>query len=178
MRARTVAFGALGALVVAVAGAGVAAGQDFKQFASGAGRYKVMFPGDVKTETTDVQAGKDTLKLTIDSVELKGDTVFLVSYIDATEEVGKQPAGPRLDKVRDGNKGPNGKVVEEKEVTVPLGEAKHPGRDLLIETPGGYLRNRAVIVGPRLYQVMIQGTKEVVTSPSADKFINSFELTK
>lgn len=178
MRARMVALGGLVAAVAALAGAGAAAGQEFKQFASGAGRYKVVFPGDVKSQTTDVQAGKDTLKLTIDSVELRGDTVFLVSYIDATEEVGKQPAGPRLDKVRDGNKGAAGKVVEEKEVTVALGEEKFPGRDLLIETPNGFIRNRAVIVGRRLYQVMVQGTKEVVTSPSADKFIASFELTK
>jgi len=164
------------AVVGLVVCAGVAAGQDFKQYASGAGRYKVMFPGDVKTETTDIQAGKDTLKLTLDSVELKGDTVFMVSYVDASDEVAKKPAGPRLDKVRDGNKGPNGKVLEDKDVMV--GMEKYPGRDLLIETPSGYLRNRVVIAGNRLYQVMIQGTKEVVTSPSADKFIASFEITK
>jgi hypothetical protein len=156
--------------------ASLAMSQDFKQYASGAGRYKVMFPGDVKTETTDIQAGKDTLKLTLDSVELKGDTVFMVSYVDATDEVAKKPAGPRLDKVRDGNKGPNGKVHEDKQIEV--GMEKYPGRDLLIETPNGYLRNRAVIAGNRLYQVMIQGTKEIVTSPSADKFLASFEITK
>ena len=171
MRARMFALVGL-----TVAFAGVAAGQDFKQYASGAGRYKVLFPGEVKSETTDIQAGKDTLKLTLDMVELKGDTVFMVSHVDATDEVAKKPAGPRLEKVRDGNKGPAGKVIEDKEITV--GEEKYPGRDLLIETPGGYLRNRVVIAGNRLYQVMIQGSKEVVTSPSADKFIASFEITK
>lgn len=165
---------ALVGLVVAVAG--VAAGQDFKPHASADGRYKALFPGEVKSETTDIQAGKDTLKLVLDMVELKGDTVFMVSYVDAADEVAKQPAGGRLDKVRDGNKGPNGKVLEDKDVTV--GTQKYPGRDLLLETPNGYIRNRAVIAGNRLYQVMIQGTKEVVTSPSADKFIASFEITK
>lgn len=176
MRARMVALAALGAAAVVVVGVGVAAGQDFKQYASGDGRYKVMFPGDVKTQTTDIQAGKDTLKLTVDSVELKGDTVFMVSYIDASDEVAKKPAGPRLDKVRDGNKGEGGKVLDDKEVA--LGVDKHPGRDLLIETPNGFLRNRAVIAGNRLYQVMVQGSKDVVTSASADKFIESFEITK
>ena len=170
MRTRIVALAALAAAVA------VASGQDFKQYASGAGKYKAMFPGIVKTETTDIQAGKDTLKLTLDSVELKGDTVFMVSYVDAADDVAKKPAGPRLDKVRDGNKGAAGKVIEDKEIT--LGEEKYPGRDILIETPGGYIRNRAVIAGNRLYQVMIQGSKDVVTSPSADKFINSFEITK
>jgi hypothetical protein len=154
----------------------LSSGQDFKQYASGTGKYKVLFPGAVKSETTDIQAGKETLKLTLDMVELKGDTVFLVSYVDSSDEVAKKPAGPRLDKVRDGNKGPNGKVIEEKEITV--GMEKYPGRDLVIETPNGYLRNRVVIAGKRLYQVMVQGTKEIVTSPSADKFITSFEITK
>ena len=170
MRTRIVTFAAL---VMLTAGA---SGQEFKQYASGAGRYKILFPGDVKTETTDVQAGKDTLKLTLDSVELKGDTTFMVSYIDASDEVAKKPAGPRLDKVRDGNKGASGKVIEDKSIEV--GTEKFPGRDILIETPGGYVRNRAVIAGNRLYQVMVQGSKDVVNSPSADKFISSFEITK
>jgi hypothetical protein len=165
---------ALAGLVVAFAG--VAAGQDFKPHASAGGRYKALFPGEVRSETTDIKAGKQTLKLTLDMVELKGDTVFMVSYVDATDEVAKQPAEPRLDKVRDGNKGANGKVLEDKGVTI--GAEKFPGRDVLIETPGGYIRNRVVIAGNRLYQVMIQGTKDVVTSPSADKFIASFEITK
>lgn len=170
MRTRIVALVALVLLGVS------ASGQDFKPYASGAGKYKAEFPGAVKTETTDIMAGKDTLKLTLDSVELKGDTVFMVSYVDASDEVAKKPAAMRLDKVRDGNKGPSGKVLEDK--AIELGTDKHPGRDILIETPGGYIRNRAVIAGNRLYQVMIQGSKDVVTSPSADKFINSFEITK
>ncbi|MCS6865082.1 MAG: hypothetical protein RMJ56_11940 [Gemmataceae bacterium] len=167
-----------GVVVGVVVAAGIASGQEFQWFASAAGKYKVLFPGAVKSEVREISAGKETLRLYLDSVELKGDTVFLVSYVDASEEVAKKPAGPRLDKVRDGNKGERGQVIEEKDITLSLGSEKFPGRDLLIETPQGYLRNRVVIVGRRLYQVMVQGTKEVVTSSAADKFINSFELTK
>ncbi|MDY3553645.1 hypothetical protein R5W24_002748 [Gemmata sp. JC717] len=173
MRARTFA---LMALLLALPLA--AHGQDFKPFASSDGRYKIQFPGTPKTATTDVASGKDTLKLTIDSVELKGDISFAVSHIDASEEVSKRPPGPRLEKVRDAVKGENGKVLEDKEVTLSLGDAKFTGRDVVLETPNGFLRNRMVIVERRLYQVMVQGSKEVVTSETADKFINSFELTK
>ncbi len=173
MRARTFALVAFLAASPLVAHA-----QDFKQYASADGKYKVLFPGAVKTETTDVQAGKDTLKLTIDSVELKGDTTFVVSYIDASDEVAKKPAGPRLEKVRDGNKGEKGTVLDDKEITIAVGDEKFSGRDVLIETPTGFIRNRMVIVGKRLYQVVVQGSKEVVTSSSADKFITSFEITK
>jgi len=170
MRARIVIL--LGLFVVG----GVVSAQEFKPYASGAGRYKILFPGAVKTETNDITSGKDTLKLTLDVVELKGDTVFMVSYVDASDEVAKKPAGPRLDKVRDGNKGESGKVIEEKDIT--LGMEKYQGRDLLIETPSGFIRNRVVIADKRLYQVMVFGNKDVVTSASADKFIASFEITK
>ena len=173
MRARTFAL-----LALLTATALTARGQDFKPYASADGKYTILFPGAVKSQTTDIEAGKDTLKLTLDTVELKGDITFLVSYVDTTDAVAKTPAGPRLEKVRDGNKGLKGTVLDDKEITVARGDEKFPGRDVLIETPAGFIRNRMVIVDKRLYQVMVQGSKEVVTSPSADKFIASFELTK
>jgi hypothetical protein len=116
------------------------------------------------------------LKVTVDSVELRGNTSFLVTYVDAPPEVAKLPPGPRIDKVRDANKGDRGKVLEEKELS--LGTEKYPARDVLIQTPAGCLRNRIVIAGPRLYQVMIRGEKDVVTSDSATRFLASFEVTK
>jgi hypothetical protein len=171
MRARTFA------LVMLVVCLGTSAAQvEFKQYASTDGRYKVLFPGPVTTDTVNVPSGKDQLKVTIDSVELRGGTSFLVTYVDAPGDVAKQPAGPRIDKVRDANKGEKGKVVEDKELTV--GSEKYPARDVLIQTPDGYLRNRIVIAGPRLYQVMIRGEKDVVTSASSDQYLASFEVTK
>jgi hypothetical protein len=156
---------------------GVARAQiEFQQYASTDGRFKVLFPGPVKTDTVEVPSGKDKLKVTIDSVELRGGTAFLVTYVDAAPEVANSPAAPRIDKVRDANKGRGGKVLEDKEIA--LGMEKYPARDVLIQTPAGYLRNRIVIAGPRLYQVMVRGAKDVVTSPSADKFLASFEVTK
>jgi hypothetical protein len=174
MRARMVAV--LGAVVVLVAGAAGAQGPEFKPYASTDGRYKVLFPGPVKTDTVEVKAEQGNVTVTIDTVELRAGISFLVSYVDAADEVAQQPAGPRFDKVRDAIKGADGKVIEDKELT--LGVEKHPARDVLIEKPSGCIRNRIVIAGNRLYQVMIQGPKEVVTSPSADRFLASFEVTK
>ncbi len=172
---RVWSFAAIG--LVAALGGSLAAQPEFKTFASAAGRYKVLLPGAVKSDSIDVKSGEKTmLKLFVDSVELRAGTSFAVTYIDVTEATAKQPTATWLDKVRDGNKGTTGKVLEDKELT--LGTEKYPGRDLLIETPGGFLRNRVVIAGRRLYQVMIQGPKEVVTSPSADRFLASFEVTK
>jgi hypothetical protein len=166
------------AMVVLFAALGTTAAQvEFKQFASKDGRYKVLFPGPVTTEIEEIESGKDTLKVTIDSVELRGGTAFMVTYVDAPADVAKMPAGPRMDKVRDANKGEKGKVLEEKDLM--LGSEKHPARDVLIQTPEGFMRNRIVIAGARLYQVMVRDEKkEIVTSASADKFLTSFEVTK
>jgi hypothetical protein len=149
---------------------------DFKLYASTDGRFKVQFPGPVTTDVVEVPSGKDKLKITTDSVELRGGTAFLVTYVDAPPEVANAAAGPRIDKVRDANKGERGKVLQEKELTI--GMEKYPARDVLIQTQDGYLRNRIVIAGPRLYQVMIRGARDVVTSASADMFLASFEVTK
>jgi len=176
MRTRTFA------LVGLLAGIGVAAHArpapdiTYLPFASSDGRYKVLFPGPVKTETTDVKAGTGTLKLTLDSVQPTEGVIFMVTYLDTPDDVAKAPPGPRLDKIRDGNKGTDGKLLSEKEITV--GVEKYPGRDLLIEKPAAVIRNRVVIAGNRLYQVMIQGPKELVTSKTADRFFDSFEVTK
>ncbi|MCX8138834.1 MAG: hypothetical protein N3E46_04045 [Gemmataceae bacterium] len=152
---------------------------EFLPFASGTGRYKTIFPGPVKTEEVEIPGnGKtgDKIKVVIDSVELRGGTLFLVSYADAPPEVAQQPTASRMDKVRDAVKGPRGKILEEKELTI--GYEKYPARDLLIETPEGFLRHRIVIAGARLYQISVRGSREVVTSPSADHFIQAFEVTR
>jgi hypothetical protein len=175
MRARTFA---LVTLVAAVALSARAADPpvEYRQFASSAGRYKVLFPGAVKSETTDVKTPAGDRKLTLDTVEVSEALVFLVTYIDTPDDVAKAPAGPRLEKVRDATKGTDGKVLADKEVAV--GADKHPGRDVLIEKPAAVLRVRIVIAGNRLYQVMIQGPKEFVTAKDADRFFDSFEITR
>jgi hypothetical protein len=149
---------------------------EYRPFASSAGRYKVLFPGPVKTETTDVKTELGDLKLTLDSVDLAPDVTFLVTFIDFPASGATVEPGRRLDRVRDGNKGPSGKLVSEREMAV--GVEKHPGREVLIEKPQAFLRNRIVIAGNRLYQVMIQGPREFVTSPAADRFFDSFEVTR
>lgn len=164
--------------VVLVAGAAAAAADpapEFKPFASAAGRYKVLFPGAVKTETTEVKTPAGPANLTLDTV-VYGGVTFLVSHVDVSEAATKLPPGPRLDKVRDAHKGTDGRVLADKELTV--GDEKYPARDVLVEKPGGALRARVVIAGNRLYQVMAQGPRELVGGESVDRFFASFEVTK
>jgi len=154
----------------------ISAQVEFKLYASSVGRYKVDFPGPVKSETFDVKMDKTDLKITADSVELRAGTSFLVTYVDTPEEVAKLPVGQRFDKVRDAIKGDKGQVLEDKELKI--GVEEHAARDVLIEHADMCIRNRIVIAGSRLYQVIVQGSKDVVTSASADRFLASFEVTK
>jgi hypothetical protein len=174
MRTRTFA---LIALAAGLSTAALAADKpEYKQFASADGRYKVLFPGPVKTETKELKADRHTLKLTIDSVEFGADALYCVTFIDYPEEVTKADPVKRLDKVRDGNKGPNGKLLSEK--AVEFGPEKYPGREVLIEKPDGVIRNRIILAGPRMYQVMIEGPRAFVTSPDAERFFDSFQVTR
>ena len=175
MRAQMFALGTL------VAGCGLFAHAadpvlDYKLYATGEGRYKVLFPGAVRTETTEVKTPTGTRKLTLDTVQVADGVIFMVTFVDVSDDVAKAPIGPRLDKVRDGNVGTNGKLLSEKSVEVGL--EKFPARDLLIEKPDTFVRARIVAAGNRLYQVMIQGPKDFVTSKESDRFYESFEVTK
>lgn len=174
MRTRTFA---LLALAAGLGTAGLAADRpEYKQFASAAGRYKVLFPGAVKTETQDLKSELGPLKLTIDSVEFGDDAIFCVTFLDYPEAATTGDPVKRLDKIRDGNKGAKGKVLSEKAVTI--GPEKFPAREVLIEKPDAVVRNRIVLAGPRMYQVMIEGPKAFVTSADADRFFDSFQVTR
>jgi hypothetical protein len=174
MRSRTLPLAILALALLAVGAQ--PPGAEFLPFASATGRYKTIFPGGVKTETTEIKTDAGPRTLTFDTVVLAGDVRFMVTYVDPPEDVTKLPPGPRLDRVRDAVKGTDGKLVSEKDVVV--GAEKHPGREVLIEKPFYAVRNRVVLAGPRLYQVLVQGPKEVVTSRDADRFLDAFEITK
>jgi hypothetical protein len=175
MRTRTFALVALAAGLCLPAAAQPPK-PEYKPFASAAGRYKVLFPGPVKTDTREVKTDYGTLTINLDTVELPGDVMFVVTHLEYPDAAPKLEPAKRLDKVRDGNKGTDGKVLTEKELTV--GPDKHPAREVVIEKPNAVIRNRIVVAGSRLYQVMIQGPKDYVTGADADRFFDSFEVTR
>jgi hypothetical protein len=72
--------------------------------------------------------------------------------------------------------GVNGKLVSSKETK--LGD--YPGREFEVELLGGkaILRGRVFLVDQRLYQVMAIAPADVADSPSIERFLDSFRLTK
>jgi hypothetical protein len=56
---------------------------------------------------------------------------------------------------------------------------RYPGRELVSEAPGskGIIHDRMYLVGNRLYQVVITGSKWWVESDTSKKVLDSFQLT-
>src|SRR4051794_36223563 len=113
MRTRTFALAALAA-GLCLSAAAQPPKPEYKPFASSAGRYKVLFPGPVKTDTREVKTDHASLTITLDTVELPGDVMFVVTHLEYPATAPKLEPAKRLDKVRDGNKGTDGKVLAEK----------------------------------------------------------------
>jgi len=54
-------------------------------------------------------------------------------------------------------------------------QGEFPGRDVLIKLPGeDYSRMQLYVVAGRHYQLIVEGSKEMVTSKLADEFFDSF----
>jgi hypothetical protein len=161
----------LAALALIVPGA---AGAD--PFESKDGRYKVTFPNAPTESNKDVETAAGKLQLHIAALEVKKDLAFMVIWNDYPEAVAKEQAQAVLERVRDGSKGPDGKVVDDKEIAL----GKVPGRDFVLDKGDNhYYRSRSYLSSNRLYQVIISGVKkDSVGSKEAEAFLDSFEIGK
>ena len=145
-------------------------------FQSDAGRYAAAFPGKPRTETKELSTGpgRRAVPVTTDKVDDPSGAVFAVTVADYPESFRDVTPKAVLDGVRDGLKGPDGKLLTDGELTV--GEAKHPGRELVIEAGRNLIRARVYLVGTRLYQVTVTGPKGEAGGRRGDEFLKSFEL--
>jgi hypothetical protein len=149
------------------------AGPGWKEFAPKDGRFRVLMPGTPKREKQDTESDFGKGVLVMHTVE-RGGLIYGANYCDFPAAIKKAPADKVLDSSRDGCvDNLNGKLLLDKKVK--LGE--HPGREVRVGVEGGRVfRARVYLVGRRLYQVVVFGPGEKVTSKEADKFLDSFKL--
>ncbi len=138
------------------------------------GKFKVRFPGTPResdartknrpTKVYSVEGGQFACKVMVTEMPELGT---------AKEEEREKS----LDFSRDALlKSLNGKLVSEKTIRL---DNKHPGRELLIETPATKLhwRWRVYCTQADLYEVVIAGrSAEAVKSREAEAFLDSFRL--
>jgi hypothetical protein len=147
---------------------------------SEAGRFKVRLPGKPKAEAKELALGTGGQSVTITTERADGprDTVFAVTYADYPESYRQVPAKAILDGVRDGLKGTDGKVTEDKVVFLGDSADKLPGREFRVVAGSRTIRARVFLKGTRLYQVMATGVGDRLPTKLVDDFFDSFELTK
>jgi hypothetical protein len=163
---------ACGLFAVAVSGA------DFQTYKFAAGRFQAAFPGKPKLQNQPTRVGLTGKNW---SVEL-ADRAYAVIYCDLPDFLLNEPDAKiqqRLDSAVRGIVNVSGGTVT-KQSRVWL-NGKHPGRDFQINMTRpkvGVVRGQMYLVGSRLYQVLLIGTSAAATSADADRFLNSFALTK
>jgi hypothetical protein len=165
-------------LGIVISGVSSASADD--KFTSKDGKFAVLFPKDKQPmeSVKDVDTTGGKLKLTIFAAEVKKDVAYIVIWNDYPDAVAKEQPQDVLARVREGSKGPDGKVIEDKELT--LGPNKVPGRDYLLDKGDNhFFRSRTYLNGARLYQVIVSATKkDELTSKDAEAFLDSFEIAK
>jgi hypothetical protein len=165
-------------LATALAVATLAAAQEsprpeWREYKSAEGRFKVSLPGEVKAMEKKTSGGPVSKMAVV--VVAPGRTLS-VSYFDVESVPTPREAKQALAQISQGLKGKDGKILSDTEAT--FGPDKLPSRDVLVEGPKSHTRNRTVIAGRRVYQVLAVGPKEFVTSKDVDKVFDSFETTK
>ena len=136
--------------------------------------YVVAYPAkakSVETKTLATAIGNQTLFSERCS---KNDVYYTVSYTDYPEAYGQVSADTILDGIRDGMKGPDGKVAQDEKLKFEGGE----GRLMRITAGKNEIRAKAILMKRRLYLVEVCGTTESMKTADPEKFLGSFEPTK
>ena len=147
--------------------------------------------GDAPWKEYTWKEGKCTLLLPRMPAEMKnrlqvlhGEGIYLAHFHDTPdlakaekEEDRRELVKKALSQMRETLlKAQPGKLLREKALTL---EGGHPGLELEIDRGAlGVYRVRMYQVGPRFYQLILNGPRALTSSKDAEKFLGSLKLTK
>ena len=147
----------------------------FKDFTSNVSGFKVQLPSPPKKDT-QTAAGVDVKTYTVQ----ENDGAYVVAVAEIPIPAGESAAKieARLDGARDGMvRNIHAKLKSSSRITL---NGRYPGREVQATLPNkkGIVRAKIFIVDQRLYQVLVIGTTSWATSDDANRFLNSFALTR
>ncbi|MBL8824323.1 MAG: hypothetical protein JNJ77_17180 [Planctomycetia bacterium] len=149
----------------------------FQKHQSKEGKYKVEFPGKPMTQNQKANTELGEITIVLDVVAIGQNMAFIVSYNDYPEAITNADPITVLNGVRDGNKGKDGEIIEDRADV--FGPDKIPCKRVYIKKPNDlYMKNLMIMKGTRLYQVMVVAKKPAIESDAINKYYKSFELTK
>jgi len=165
-------------VLLASANAAISA-QDGKPYESKAGKYKVTFPDTPMTSSKKADDGE----LNVASAAFKGGG-FMIIYTDLNADKLKE-VKPK-DILMGGEKGlvENFKPKITSSKDIEFGKQKFPARQiegeafLAEEGISINLRLTLILADNRLYQVFVFGPKDLPKAKEAEKFFDTFEITK
>jgi len=152
---------------------------EWTKFTSAEAGFTASFPSNPKEMKVAQKTPLGDVNVHVVAAEVPGKQGgYMVVYLELPEAVSKQAGASDLilDTIPQQVKAtaPNAAVRGEiKKVT----QDGYPGREFNLEVPGqGGALVRAYLVKSRMYQVMVTGSKEMLSSPDAQRFLDSFHL--
>jgi hypothetical protein len=150
----------------------------WKEFTSKEGGFTVSFPSPPSEVKQAVKTPVGNFEVNIVAVEMPGDRGYVVTYHNLPDAVSKQPGAAELiletiPQQLKGNTAGATLTGEIKKIT----QDGYPGREFNMKRANnGFLLVRAYLVKNRVYQVIVAGPKEMVSSKEAQRFLDSFHL--
>lgn len=138
---------------------------------SAEGRFRIELPTEATLDEQTVDAGGQSLDLSLYTAQVDAGLVYNVGFVDYPEEILDVDPQLVLDGVVQGAAGNVSGTVASQSSVEMFG---FPGTDYVIEVAGGTVQSRALLVDRRLYLLQRAGGE-----PSADEFsrlVGSFEL--
>jgi hypothetical protein len=147
-----------------------------QEFMSRPFRFSVQMPGRPTQAEQNVPTAVGDVKMTRFTVEISQKLAYMVAVAD-------YPAGSananNQDAILDGAANGaatslRGRINTKEPITL---NGRHPGRHIEVDVPGlGVYRSHLYLVGDRLYQLVIVGSRADVTSRIANQFLASLRL--
>ena len=147
----------------------------WSEYTSEQGRFRIRFPGKPKEE----------FSVGVHFLSYSGLLEYRVSYTDEPDlsdnpDSGKQYLQEMKSASQELAKYSNERIIKEKEVTID----GYPGYFTHVESAGGWVRMKQIVVGKRVYTIIVEGPKgranELEGKDDFEKvamgFINSFKL--
>jgi len=147
-------------------------------FESREGGFSVLVPASLQEKTQDVESGfsKMTVHAFIGGTDLLR---YFISYLDYDDEVLAELKADEILRQAQAQlvSSPDAVVLAEAEITLD----GYPGREITFDTgeesnPELTVKARLLLVGPRLYQIMVMVPKGDVSTVSSNEFLQSFTL--
>ena len=147
-----------------------------KKYTSKESGFAIQFPAGAKVMTKDQEAPN--------GIVIKGTSLELdmkvYGVIAMTFPAGALQALPTKDHLDNGEQGAvtqnGGKKVSAKDLE--FGTEKFPGREIVVEKDGMFIRTQIVFADPKMYFLTVAGPRDFATGKEGTDFLKSFEILK